>query len=158
LPKKVGNDSATTTSEPFHHTAATDHHGIFLDLATEQAFGGHTNTLETANQRTLQTKSRLATIAYIRAAASHGNENNLFEQLFKLKDSADRNDALIERLDDILGQCCTTGEHSCSRIRTGDWKTKIEKFEYGDAVYKTLSLRYATIYCKTYYRPCLIRL
>jgi hypothetical protein len=65
--------------EPFHHTAATDHRGIFLDLATEQAFGGRTNTLETANQRTLQTKRHLAKITYIRAAASHGNENNLFE-------------------------------------------------------------------------------
>jgi hypothetical protein len=39
-----------------------------------------TNTLETANQRTLQTKRHSAKVTYMRAAASHGKENNLFEQ------------------------------------------------------------------------------
>jgi hypothetical protein len=105
--------------EPFHHTAATDHRGIFLDLATEHAFGGRTDNLESASQRTLQTKRHSTKVAYIRAAASYGKANNLFDRLHQLNQSEDRDDALIERLDNILGQSCTTGETSCSHIRPG---------------------------------------
>jgi hypothetical protein len=81
--------------EPFHHTAATDHRGIFLDLETEHAFGGRTNNLESANQRTLQTKRHSAKVAYIRAAASHGKANNLFDRLIQLNTSEDRDDDLM---------------------------------------------------------------
>jgi hypothetical protein len=123
----IANSVQAIGYEPFHHTAATDHRGIFFDPATEQAFGSRTNNLESASQRTLQTKRHSAKVTYIRAAALHGKANNLFDRLHQLNQSEDRNDDLIERLDDILGQSCTTGENSCSRIRPGDWTTKIDK-------------------------------
>jgi hypothetical protein len=83
--------------------------------------------LTSAAQRTLKTQQHEVKVTYIQHAATHGHENNLFTRLAELTKSSTRDNALIERLNNILGQCCQVGEDRCKKVRLGDWSSKIEK-------------------------------
>jgi hypothetical protein len=113
--------------ELFHHTAITDHRGLFVDFNTEQLFDNTHNLLASATQRILKTQQYDVKATYIQQAGTHGHENNLFARLAALTDSPNRDDSLIERLHTILGQCCHVGKNRCKEVRLGDRSSKIEQ-------------------------------
>jgi hypothetical protein len=113
--------------EPFHHTLATDHRGIFIDFYTDKLFGNATNPLPAPKLRPLQSKYLECRKSYIREATSHAHENIFFMRLTQLTTSHDRDDNLIEALDKLLGDCCALGERRCAKTRPEWWTTHIYK-------------------------------
>jgi hypothetical protein len=64
---------------------------------------------------------------YIAEAAAHGNAHTLFSRLQHLLESKERDDALIESLDNLLVECCTVGESRCTKARRPWWSRKVHK-------------------------------
>jgi hypothetical protein len=96
--------------EPFHYTLPTDHRGVFIDFDTDKLFGDAHNPLPAAHLRKLQSKYTEGRKTYITEAHTHGEAHNLFGRLRTLIKSKKRDDALIEILDQLLGDCCHIGE------------------------------------------------
>ena len=111
--------------ESFHYTTSTDHRGMFIDFNTDKLFGNQTNTMQSAKARLLNSKYPLGRKTYIQAAADHARQNNLFERLQNLMDTNTRDDALIEKLDQTLGECCDNGEKKCRKTRPEWWTLKV---------------------------------
>jgi hypothetical protein len=113
--------------EPFHYTTPTDHRGIYIDFYTDQLFGNSTNPLPAAQYRQLQSKYPNCRKTYVVEAAAHGKAHTLFSRLRHLLESKERDDALIESLDNLLGECCTVGETRCTKARRPWWSRKVHK-------------------------------
>jgi hypothetical protein len=87
---------------------------MFIDFNNDKLFGNKTNTMQTAKARLLNPKYPLGRKTYIQAAANHARQHNLFERLQTLMDTNER-DALIEKRDHIIGECCDNGEKKCRK-------------------------------------------
>jgi hypothetical protein len=106
ISQNISHAVAAIGYEPFHHTIATDHRGVYIDFYMDKLFGNATNLLPDAHLRTLQTKYPECRKFYIREASSHAHANNLFSRLADLTNSQERDDDLIEALYKLLGECC----------------------------------------------------
>jgi chorismate mutase len=106
---------------------ATDHRGMFIDFYTDQLFGNDTNKLKSAQSRHLNSKYPLGRKTYIQAASNHAREQNLFARLKTLLDSNERDDALLERLDQTMTECCAIGERKCKKTRPEWWTFKVNR-------------------------------
>jgi chorismate mutase len=94
---------------------------MFIDFNTDKLFGNKTNTMQIAKARLLNSKYPLERKTYIQAAADHARQHNLLERLQTLMDTNERDDALIEKLDHIIGECCDNGEKKCRKTQPEWW-------------------------------------
>jgi hypothetical protein len=100
---------------------------MFIDFNTDKLFGNKTNTMQTANARLLNSKYPLGRKTYIQAATDHARQHNLFERLQNLVDTNERDDALIEKLDQTIGECCDNGEKKCRKNCPEWWTLKVNR-------------------------------
>jgi hypothetical protein len=82
---------------------------------------------QTAKARLLNSKYPLGRKTYIQAAADHARQHNPFKRLQNLMDTNERDDALIEKLDHIIGECCDNGEKKCRKTRPEWWTLKVNR-------------------------------
>jgi hypothetical protein len=115
--------AAVGYEQPFHYTLPTDHRDIYIDFYTDKLFGDAYNPLPAAHLRKLQSKYTECCKTYITEAHTHGEAHNLFGCLSTLMKSKQRDDALIEILDHLLGACCTIGETRSTKTRA-EWFTR----------------------------------
>jgi hypothetical protein len=115
--------------EPFHFTSPTDHRGIFIDFHTNELFGNTTNHLHSAQSRHLNSKYPMGRKTYIQAAAEYGREQTLSTRVQDLIDSKARDNALIEKLDTTLGECCNLGERKCKKTRPYWWTLESNRLQ-----------------------------
>jgi hypothetical protein len=104
-----------------------DHRGIYIDFYTDKLFGDAHNRLPAAKFRKLQSKYTECRKIYITAAHVHGQTHNLFGRLRDLLQSKTQDDALIETLDTLLGECCAIGEQCSTKTRAAWWTREINR-------------------------------
>jgi hypothetical protein len=122
---------------------------MFIDFNTDKLFGNKTNTIQTAKARLLNSKYPLGRKTYIQAAADHARQHKLFERLQNLVDTNERDDALIEKLDHIIGECCDNGEKKCRKTRPEWWTLKVNRLRTWRRILQKLQSSF-----KKHYRPC----
>jgi hypothetical protein len=113
--------------ELFHHASATDHRGMYIDFYTNQLFGNNTKQLKSAQSRHLNSKYPLGRKTYIQAASDHTHDQNLFAHLQPLLDGKHCEDALLERLDQIMTECCALAERKCQKTRSEWWMLEVNR-------------------------------
>jgi hypothetical protein len=75
----------------------------------------------------LQSKYTECRKTYITEAHTHGQAHKFFRRLRDLLKSKNRDDALIETLDTLLGECCTIGEKRSTKTRAAWWTHEINR-------------------------------
>jgi hypothetical protein len=90
----------------------------------------------------LNSKYPLGRKTYIQAASDHGHEHNLFKRLQDVLDNNTRDDALIERLDATLTECCELGERKCKKTRPEWWTFEINKLRIWRRIIQKLKSSY----------------
>jgi chorismate mutase len=88
-------------------------------------FGNNTNQLKSAQSRHLNSRYPFGRKTYIQAVSDHAREQNLFAHLQTLLDGKQRDDALLEWLDQIMTECCALGERKCQKTRPEWWTLEV---------------------------------
>jgi hypothetical protein len=125
--------------EPFHHNVPTNHRGLFIDFDTQHLFGAKHNPMVSAHHRDLHSSLPQNCLTYICKALQHGHSHNLFTRLRTLLDSGKRDDAQIEILDRLLGDCCVVGEQRCQNTRQAWFTTTIATLRRWHRILQKLS-------------------
>jgi hypothetical protein len=100
---------------------------MYIDFNTDKLFGNKTNTMLSAKAQLLNSKYPLGRKTYIQAAADYARQHNIFERLQNLMDNNERDDDLIEKFDQTIGECCDTGERKCRKTRPEWWTLEVNR-------------------------------
>jgi hypothetical protein len=109
--------------KPFHYRTTSDRRCLFSDLDTEILFGHATIALGALPYRDLQSKDYKSNTKYIKSVSTHLNNNNFYDNMQTLMTK--RDDALAERLDNLLSQACLHGENQCCNQVSPWWSQKL---------------------------------
>ena len=111
---------------PFNETLRSDHRAMYLDLDTHKLFGNNTSKLQQGHRRDFYSTPENDK-KYVKAAAAHAEANNLFNRLDALVNQDTPNHELIEKLDELLGECCALGAKACKKYRIDPYTSYINK-------------------------------